>query len=221
VDRSPSLTATQKAYDTVASEYARVLRDELAEKPIDRAILAAFAELVGGQEENAVGDLGCGPGRVTAHLHDLGIAAFGIDLSPMMIEQARIDYPDLRFEVGSLTALDLPDQSLAGALAWYSLIHTPLHGLPAVAAEIARVLRPGGYLLTAFQVGDDPVHLDRAYGHAIELTAYRRQPEQMVVVLEGAGLEITARVVRAPERGERVPQAYLLARKPSQPEAAA
>ncbi|WP_435827740.1 class I SAM-dependent methyltransferase [Nonomuraea dietziae] len=41
--------------------------------------------------------MGCGPGRVTAHLVELGVSSFGIDLSPAMIELARRAYPDLRF----------------------------------------------------------------------------------------------------------------------------
>ncbi len=40
------LSATRAAYDTVASDYADLLRDELAAKPLDRVMLAAFAELV-------------------------------------------------------------------------------------------------------------------------------------------------------------------------------
>jgi trans-aconitate methyltransferase len=49
-------------------------------------------------------DLGCGPGRITAHLAGLGVSAFGVDLSPKMIGLARHAYPDLRFTEGSMTA---------------------------------------------------------------------------------------------------------------------
>ena len=47
-----------------------------------------------------VADVGCGPGHVTAHLNKLGVDAFGIDLSPAMLDLARRDHPGLRFEVG-------------------------------------------------------------------------------------------------------------------------
>ena len=50
-----------------------------------------------------VADVGCGPGHVTAHLRDSGLDAFGIDLSPVMIDVARREHPGLRFEVGSMT----------------------------------------------------------------------------------------------------------------------
>jgi hypothetical protein len=38
--------ATRVAYDTVAVDYAEPLRTELERKPLDRAMLGTFAELV-------------------------------------------------------------------------------------------------------------------------------------------------------------------------------
>ena len=76
-----------------------------------------------------------------------------------------------------MTDLPLGDASLGGALTWYSLIHTPTEQLPAVLAELARVLRPGGQLLVAFQAGDEPVHLRHAYGHDVRLVNHRRPPD--------------------------------------------
>ncbi len=63
---------------------------------LDRAAPAGFAELVGGG--GAVVDLGCGPGRVTAHLAALGLSVFGLDLSESMLATARRENPGLRFE---------------------------------------------------------------------------------------------------------------------------
>jgi hypothetical protein len=57
--------------------------------------------------------------------HGLGLDAFGIDLSPTMIELARQAYPHLRFDVGTMTALDLEDNELGGILAMFSTHHTP------------------------------------------------------------------------------------------------
>ncbi len=125
VTESTYLHATQLAYDTVAADYAELLRDELDTKPLDRAMLAAFAELVQAPDAGQVADLGCGPGRITAHLQSLGVNAFGIDLSPQMVAVARRSHPDLRFEQGSMTALDLADGAVGGAVAWYSTVHTP------------------------------------------------------------------------------------------------
>ncbi|MGZ4550256.1 MAG: class I SAM-dependent DNA methyltransferase [Blastococcus sp.] len=206
------LDSVRAAYDTVAADYAELLRTELARKPLDRAMLGAFAELVHVDAEAPVADVGCGPGRVTAHLHTLGLPVFGIDLSPAMVAVARRTHPDLRFDEGSMTALDLPDASLGGLVAWYSVIHTPPELLPGVFAEFARVLRPAGHLLLAFQAGDELVHLEQAYGHPLSLDAYRLDPGRVVDLLERAGFDVHAQLVREPEPPEKTRQAYLLAR---------
>lgn len=207
--------AVRNAYDTVAVDYADLLRTELAAKPLDRALLSAFAELVQATGGGPVADVGCGPGRVTAHLHSLGLDVFGIDLSPAMVAVARRDHPQLRFDEGSMTDLGLADDALAGVVAWYSIIHTPPGRLPEVFAELCRVLAPGGHLLLAFQAGDERVHLDQAYGHEVSLDAFRLPPDGVADLLAQAGLAVHARLLREPDANEKVPQAYLLARKPS------
>lgn len=130
-----------------------------------RRLLTAFAELVQTGVRGPVAGLGCGPGRVTAYLTDLGVPAFGVDLSPKMIELAQQAYPRLRFTVGSMTALDLEDDSLGGILALFSTFHTPPEHLPTVFAEFHRTLAPGGHLSLWTYVGDDE-HLrpTQAYG---------------------------------------------------------
>ena len=207
-----TLDAVRTSYDTVADDYAELLRSALAASPTDRAMLSLFAELVAGSGGGEVADLGCGPGRITGHLAALGLDVRGVDLSAGMVAVARREHPQLRFDVGSMTALDLADDSLAGALAWYSLIHLPTDELPAVLAELARVLRPGGHLLVAFQVGDEPVQLREAYGHHVSLVVHRRQPDLVSALLADAGLAVHTRLIRDPEGREKSPQAYLLAR---------
>jgi len=213
--------ATRLAYDTVAEDYAELLQAELANKPYDRAMLATFAELVKSAGGGRVGDLGCGPGRVTAHLDSLGLDAFGVDLSPGMVAVARQRHPTLEFDVGSIEALPLPDGALAGALAWYSIIHTPPRLLQVVFAECARVLAPAGMLLLAFQAvaedssrGPEPRHLAHAYGHDIDLDAYLLPPADVAAALGDAGLTVQATLIREPDAGERTRQAFLLASRP-------
>ncbi|MGW2930667.1 class I SAM-dependent methyltransferase [Streptomyces sp. NPDC001156] len=208
------LQTTRASYDTVAVDYDRLLRDQLANMPFDRAMLGVFAERVLEGGGGLVGDLGCGPGRVTTHLDKLGLDVFGVDLSPRMVAVARRAYPALRFDVGSMTGLDLEDGSLAGAVAWYSTVHTPPGELPVIFAEFQRVLAPGGHLLMAFKVGDGCVHLDHAYGHDLSLDVYRFPPEQISELLGSAGFVEVARLVRAAdEKHEKTAQAYLLARR--------
>ncbi|MFF7545606.1 class I SAM-dependent DNA methyltransferase [Streptomyces canus] len=205
------VTATRTFYDTVAEDYAEQFRDGLAEAPLDRAVIAGFAELVG--KDGTVADLGCGPGRVTGYLASLGLSVFGLDLSESMLAIARRENPGLRFEQGSMLELDLPVGALSGALSYYSSIHTPVEELPRLFAEFHRVLAPGGHLLVAFQAGDEDRHHDRPWGRPVALTFLRRQPEQVIELLRAAGFTLVSRTVREPAPEEVSQQAILIARR--------
>ncbi|SEB04454.1 class I SAM-dependent methyltransferase [Leifsonia sp. 21MFCrub1.1] len=212
-DEPADVTATRLAYDTVAEDYADLLRDDLAGSEFDRAMLGVFAEQVTRAGGGVVGDLGCGPGRIAGHLAGLGLDVVGVDLSPAMVEVARRDHPAVRFEVGTMAALPFPDDALAGALAWYSVIHTPDERQAGLYAEFARVIRPGGVLLLAFQVGEDVVHLTHAYGHDLDLHTRRQHPGIVTGRLVGAGFTPTAELIRQAVPPEKSPQGYVLARR--------
>ena len=213
-----SLEPVQTTYDTVAADYARLLPDMSAEAPLDIAMIGTFADSVRDAGLGPVADVGCGAGRVTAHLDALGVEAFGIDLSPGMVDVARATYPQLRFDVGSMTGLDLPGDALGGVLAWYSIIHTPPQQLPDVFAEFFRVLAPGGQLLLGFHVGDERRRMTQAYGHDVSCDAYRLQPDHIAELLTRAGFDVHTRLLRAASGGwEKSPQASLLAGRPRRP----
>ncbi|EMD22449.1 class I SAM-dependent DNA methyltransferase [Amycolatopsis azurea] len=199
------LDSTRESYDTVAEDYAIRVGQLFDQEPIGRAMLAAFAEQVRG----AVVDVGCGPGHVTAHLASLGLDVAGVDLSPKMVEIARRRYPDLRFSVGSMTALDLPDGELGGLVAWWSIFHLPPEELPKVFAEFRRTLAPGGRLLIGFHVGDERLSPETAYGHPVTYDAYLLEPGRIADLLGQAGFEVAARLTM---EGRKRPQSCLSAR---------
>lgn len=208
------LADTRTSYDTVAVSYADQLREALAGAPYLRAALALFADLVHAADGGPVVDVGCGPGHVTAHLHELGVDAFGIDLSSVMIDVARRDHPRLRFEVGSMTDLDLADASVVGLLAFWSLIHVPDEAVPTVFGHFRRVLRPGGPLLLGFHVGDESRLKTQGYGgHPMNVHVHRRRPDQVAAWLRDAGFTVEAQMLIDPE--ESVPGAVLFARRQS------
>ncbi|MET7701709.1 methyltransferase domain-containing protein [Streptomyces sp. NPDC005485] len=185
------LEDTRTSYDTVAASYADQVRNLLDETPVERAVLALFADLVSSRGRGSVADVGCGPGRITAHLRQLGVDAFGIDLSPGMIEMARRDHPGLRFELGSMTDLNLSDGSIAGLVAWYSLIHIPDTQIGTVFKHFHRVLQPGGPLLLSFHVGDTSKVKTEGYGgHPMKVTVHRRRHSQMIGWLNEAGFTV-------------------------------
>ncbi|MFE2492704.1 class I SAM-dependent methyltransferase [Streptomyces scopuliridis] len=213
------LAAVRESYDTVAADYTKRVKTPAELDPLSRAMLAAFAEVARTADRGPVADLGCGPGLVTAHLADLGVSAFGIDLSPKMIELARQAHPSLNFTVGSMTALPIRDEELGGILAYYSTHHTPPELLPVVFAEFHRTLAPGGHLMVAGYVGDDE-HLrpTRAYGgHPVSYESHLLPADRIVGLLDRAGLVVTARLVEEPDNGAKRTIATFLARKTERP----
>ena len=205
------LADTRTSYDTVAEYYADQMRDSLATRPYMRAMLTLFADLVRDAGDGPVADVGCGPGHVTAFLRDLGLAAFGIDLSPRMVEVARRDNPDARFEVGSMSELDLADDSLGGLLAWWSLIHLPDDEVAVALAGFRRVLRPGAPLMIGFHEGNVTTHKTDGYGgHPMNVHVHLRPPARMAAWLHQAGFAVEARITLDPDG--RLPAAVLFAR---------
>jgi ubiquinone/menaquinone biosynthesis C-methylase UbiE len=204
-------------YDRIASSYARELGEELTGKPLDRALLRYLVELADGR--GPVGDLGCGPGHVTRHLADLGADPVGVDLSPEMIRLASSAHPDLRFVVGDLRCLPLPDASLGAAIAFYSLIHFDNdEDLRVACGEIARVIAPGGTVIVAYHRGNRVVRPGEMWGVPVELAFRFLSDTTVTSALTEAGLDVTARIHRAPYPGIEHPsrRTYLIAVVPDE-----
>ncbi|MEE2659104.1 MAG: class I SAM-dependent methyltransferase [Candidatus Latescibacterota bacterium] len=97
-------------------------------------------------------DLGCGAGRFTVALAELGLQVVGIDISSAMVEaareQARLAMVEERtaFEVMDAMSMTLPDESFDVALFAYNGIELVpgREGKKEVFDEVHRVLKPGG-----------------------------------------------------------------------------
>lgn len=110
-----------------------------------KARLAAMAPMSG--TVRAL-DLACGTGDIAFALHARGADTIGLDITPRMIEIARAKRPARgpRFLVGDMTALPFPAASFDLVTTGYGIRNVPVIA-PAL-AEIGRVLRPGGMLLS-------------------------------------------------------------------------
>lgn len=205
--------SVRRDYDLVAERYAAELGDELAAKPLDRALLDALAELADGP----VLDVGCGPGHVAAHLA-ARVPVVGVDLSPRMCAHASVPVC-----AGDMTALPFRSNAFSALVCFYAVIHLNAEERAAAYREFARVLRPGGHVLVAFHVRDAETQSGQAktltqwWGHDVDLTFRFLDPAAETRALAGAGLVVTARLDRAPDA--RVEHAsdrtYLLARAAS------
>src|SRR5262245_21616288 len=194
-------------YDRVARPYADQFFTELERKPFDRGLLDRFAECMRGR--GCVCDLGCGPGHVGRYLRGRGVAVFGRDLSPAMVALARELNPTMRFEQGDMRALSLAADSLAGIVAFYSLIHLERPETEGALRELARVLVSGGLLLLAFHGGEGTVHADDWFGRGVSVDATLSRPAEMTPYMEAAGFAVEAITTRPPYEFEyQTPRVY-------------
>ncbi|MEU9076382.1 class I SAM-dependent methyltransferase [Kitasatospora sp. NPDC048538] len=202
---------TRAAYDGVVELYASKFANGLEDQPFGRAMIGTFAELVRATGNPRAADVGCGPGHLTAMLHELGLDASGFDLSPGMVDHARRAHPALRFQEARMESLPVGDGALGGVLAHYSVIHTPPGELPALLAELVRVLAPGGLLLLSFfgTEGPAPVRFD----HKVT-PAYGWPVDRLADLLADAGLVPFARLLHDPASERGFLDAHLLARRP-------
>ncbi|SNS62244.1 class I SAM-dependent methyltransferase [Actinacidiphila glaucinigra] len=200
----------RRSYDTVAEEYRERIGDELAHKPLDRALLAALAEQAA---DGPVADLGCGPGHVTAWLAARGVRAVGIDLSPGMVALARREHPAADFREGDLLRLPAADGEFAAVVALYSVIHLTPDELGAAFGEMRRVLRPSGRALVAFHTGQETRRVTRWWGREVDVDFHFHEAATVSAALAGAGFVTEARMERAPYPQEaETRRVYVLAR---------
>lgn len=202
----------RESYDRVARSYAGALYDELAAKPLDRHLLARFAEDVRGG--GLVADLGSGPGQVARFLRDAEVPAIALDLSPGMAREALLRDPRGGAVAGDLRALPFADGALRGLALFYAIVHFDAAGLAAAFRECRRVLRPGGLALVAFHIGTEVVHRGELFGEAVDLDFRFFETATVARALGDAGLDVIETVEREPYPGVEHPsrRAYLLAR---------
>jgi ubiquinone/menaquinone biosynthesis C-methylase UbiE len=177
----------QQAYSVVADLYIDLFGSPEKVHAGDLALIERHLTIRPG----AVLDLGCGPGHLTGHLRSLGVDAGGMDMVPEFIAHAKAAHPECVFRLGSMHSLAAADRSVAGILAWFSLIHLPPDELDAVLAEFRRVLAPAGRLVVGFVDGDEVA----AFDHKV-VTAYRWPPDVFAGRLARAGFTEVERLRR-------------------------
>lgn len=206
----------EKLYDRIAEEYAEKFSGEHQKKPKDQEILRRFSQEIGNRRP--VWDLGCGPGQTTAYLKNLGLEISGLDLSDKILEQARSLYPDIRFQKGTVLDLKFEDNSIAGAVAFYAIVHFAKEQVKTALHEIFRVLQPNGILLFTFHLGEKTIHLSEFLGKKIDIDFMFFTTDFIVSCLKNTGFEKIEIIEREPypEVEYQSRRAYVFANKPAE-----
>lgn len=125
------------------------------DSPASARWTAAFTRHAPAVRPLTVLDLGSGTGRFTPPLAEtFGGPVYGVEPSDGMRETAARDHahPAVSYLAGRAEQLPLPDASVDLALIFFVFHH--IADRPAAAAELARVLRPGGRLLLRSRFAD-------------------------------------------------------------------
>jgi SAM-dependent methyltransferase len=189
------------AYTSVADLYIELFGSRQQVHADDLAFIGRHLA----SQPGTVLDLGCGPGHITDYLRSLGVDAMGIDMVPEFIAHAKAAHPHGRYQLGSMKSLDVENHSIAGILAWFSLIHLPPRDLDDVLAEFRRVVTPAGTLVVGFFGGDAVA----AFDHKV-VTAYRWPVDELSARLAWAGFTEVERQHR-PSDGTHRPYAAIAA----------
>jgi ubiquinone/menaquinone biosynthesis C-methylase UbiE len=105
-------------------------------------LIERFVRLSGLAKGTRVVDLGCGSGIFTHLLAQSGYDCVGLDISGKLIAVGRRKYPHIPFVQGDIEELPFRSESFDGALLSGVVHHLP--DASACAAEVFRILRPGG-----------------------------------------------------------------------------
>ena len=208
------LDKVEKQYDSVAREYAETFSGEHEKKPKDQEILQRFSVEIG--DRRPVWDFGCGPGQTTKYLKNLGIEISGLDLSEKILEQARTIHPEIHFRKGNILELEFENDSIAGAVAFYAIVHFTEEQVGIAFREVFRVLQPGGIFLFTYHIGEGTVHLDEVLGKKVDIDFMFFTTDFIFSCLNDSGFEKIEIIEREPYRGLEYEsrRAYVFAIKP-------
>ena len=127
----------------------------------DEEALRLLVATSGAGPDDTVLDVACGPGLVVCAFAGVVREATGIDLTPAMIERARVvaaerGLVNVRWQVGDVLPLPFAAASFSLVVSRFAFHHFPDPG--AVLAEMRRVCAPGGrVVVTDVVVSTDPV----------------------------------------------------------------
>ena len=208
------LDKVENLYDALAKEYAEAFAGEHEKKPKDQEILNRFAIEIGARKP--VWDFGCGPGQTAEYLKNLGIEISGLDLSEKILDQARTRHPEIHFQKGNILEVEFTNDSIAGVVAFYAIVHFTEEQVDAACCEVFRVLQPGGIFLLTYHIGEEAIHLKEFLGKKVGIDFMFFRTDFIRSCLKKSGFEKIDIIEREPypEVEYESRRAYVFALKP-------
>ena len=174
---------TTEKYNKVAKKYDKKMKRILPDTYRQMA-----ADCLTG---NSVLDIACGTGTFLQKAVRMGFSCTGMDLSPGMLEQAKIKLPEVRLMTASYYEIPFHDDEFDNVVSTYALggVHVEV---PKVLAEMVRVCKPGGLIIILdWQKKEKENILDKVFNAAAKLS--EDQPRDFVGELKKLGLEVECR----------------------------
>jgi len=208
------LDKIERTSDALAEEYAETFSGEHHKKPKDQEILRRFSIEIG--DKKPVWDFGCGSGQTSKYLKDLGTDISGLDLSEKLLEQARTLHPEITFRKGNMLQLEFDDDSIAGVVAFYAIVHFTEEQVEIAFREALRVLQPGGLFLFTYHIGVDTIHIEEFLGKKTDIEFMFFSTAFISSCLKKIGFQEIEIVERDPYPGVEYEsrRAYVFAKKP-------
>ena len=185
---------TLTCYQEIAEDYDQLEDFKIVAQAEEKALLS----LIGDVKTQGILDVGCGTGRYTKALEDVGARMVGVDISEKMIHIAKT-----RTEIASYIvadALHLPVRDNIFHIVLSALVINHIENLNLFLTEMLRTCRKGGELIMSsiwregFQkVKEFPEH----FGKNTEFTVqeYLYPPNILHKALSGLGARVTNSII--------------------------
>jgi ubiquinone/menaquinone biosynthesis C-methylase UbiE len=155
MNNEEALSATIRAYDAVANEYAM--------GHMDIPEIGSHADyFMGNIEGEDILDIGCGPGKDAEYFVRNGFQVTGIDLSDELLCIAKKKVPGANFIKMDMREADFPHNSFDGVWMSASFLHIPKDDAQKVLSVVQTVLRPGGIMFLNVEKGTQEKFLVKA-----------------------------------------------------------
>jgi ubiquinone/menaquinone biosynthesis C-methylase UbiE len=140
----------------------------------------------------------------------------GLDLSGGILEQARAIHPEIHFQKGNILELAFEDDSIAGVVAFYAIVHFTEEQVRMAFREVYRVLQPGGLFLLTYHIGDETIHIDEFLGKRVDVDFMFFTTDFISCSLKESGFEGIRTIERDPYPGVEYEsrRAYVFGTKP-------